>query len=316
MAFGLPDGRWLPAFLHRAIDVGLPRVIFITTDVSELLKCETIAKERDAEASLLCVHVFTEFARAYDHNNKAKFYLFPILLSLGMDVAWLDLDVFVIRDPTSQLLAQAYGTQPNSGVRPLDRQPQSQGPLDVVVTDHFDMYCLNHGVFMVRASDRSLLWLLEYIRWMHWYPFGHDQNGWDAFLGHSIVEPQVPPGLRTDPWRNASYGVLDTHTEYLTLTGWAGADARERRLALLIHFTTTKGISMAGKIGGLLRLFNATARRGGEAAPDARRVQMAVWKALQSMKVAMPRAKGPCYQGIHMALQTALESQLYDRLLA
>ena len=27
-----------------------------------------------------------------------------------------------------------------------------------------------------------------HIRWMHWYPFGHDQNGWDAFLRHSIKD--------------------------------------------------------------------------------------------------------------------------------
>ena len=45
--------------------------------------------------------------------------------------------------------------------------PRFEPRVDVVVTDHFDEYCLNHGVFMVRASDRSLLWILEYIRWMH-----------------------------------------------------------------------------------------------------------------------------------------------------
>ena len=34
-------------------------------------------------------------------------------------------------------------------------------------------------VIFVKASDRTLHWILRYIRWMHVNPFGHDQNGWD-----------------------------------------------------------------------------------------------------------------------------------------
>ena len=35
---------------------------------------------------------------------------------------------------------------------------------------------------------------------------------WDAFLAHSIVEPQLPENLRTDPAINVSYGAVPSQT--------------------------------------------------------------------------------------------------------
>ena len=100
-------------------------------------------------------------------------------------------------------------------------------------------------IALAEASDRTLRWVLSYIRWMHVYPFGHDQNGWDAFLGHSIqFEPFVawlqqlhhlrirmafaplaaPLGANEVPTsHDISLRVLDTGKEFLTLTGWAGS---------------------------------------------------------------------------------------------
>ena len=57
---------------------------------------------------MLCVRYFVEHFMHYDHNNKAKFYMMPILLSLGVDVAWLDLDIFLFKDPTPRLVELAY----------------------------------------------------------------------------------------------------------------------------------------------------------------------------------------------------------------
>lgn len=301
MGFGQIDFVWLRGFFERALDVGLPRLVFVTPDRSWLLFCEEVRRERQAEHNLLCIRPFIPFSRPYDFNNKAKFYLFPIFLSFGIDIVWLDLDIFVFQSPTERLLEQAY--------------EDAGGPKDVLVTDHFDEHCLNHGVFLVRASDKSLLWILEYIRWMHWYPYGHDQNGWDAFLGHSIVEPQLPEDLRTNPAINVSYGILSTELEYVTLTGWAG-QSHQRNRALLLHFTTTQGISGRSKKLRLLALFNATARRPGEAEPDWRRLDMAKWKALRPLQTGLPHFKRPCYEGIHMVVGALMTSGLYDELLA
>lgn len=301
MGFGGIEDKWLQGFINRALDVRIKRLIFVTPDKSWLLTCEKVRQERKAEVSVLCMRTFNPQSRPYDHNNKAKFYLHPIILSLGMDIAWLDLDIFVFQDPSRRLIEQAY--KRTSSVK------------DVLVTDHFDEHCLNHGVFMVRASDRSLLWILEYIKWMHWYPFGHDQNGWDAFLHHSIVEPQLPDNLRTDPAINVSYGVLSTEEEYVTLTGWSGWNYQD---ALLLHFTCTQGISFQDKKKGVLRLLNATAKRNDqdEDGLSGRRMHTARWKALQGLKTTRPMMKRPCYEGIHMVVGQLLESGFYDELLA
>lgn len=308
MGFGsmTHEAKWqaMRNFFRRALDVGLKRLVFVTPERARLLECEAHRRAWGAEARLLCVRTLSHFSRIYDANNKAKFFLFPIVLALGLDVAWLDLDIFLFQDPTPRLLEQAYTSTP--------------WPRDVLVTDHFDEYCLNHGVFIVRASDRSLLWLLEYIKWLHWYPYGHDQNGWDAFLGHSIVEPQLPENLRTDPSINVSYGLLSTEWEYLTLSGWAGqgVPAEARRNALLLHFTSTSGITGRHKMLQLGRLFNATGGLRDDEVKVSRRLDMARWKVLRQLEMGLPRMKRPCFEGIHIAVGPLMQSGMYDELLA
>lgn len=63
-------------------------------------------------------------------NNYAKFVLLPMLISLGINYAWLDIDIFLAQNPTSRLLELAESA-------------------DVLTTDHFDETCLNHGVTLI-----------------------------------------------------------------------------------------------------------------------------------------------------------------------
>eukprot|EP00927_Polykrikos_kofoidii_P046793 TRINITY_DN40926_c0_g1_i1.p1 TRINITY_DN40926_c0_g1~~TRINITY_DN40926_c0_g1_i1.p1 ORF type:complete len:790 (-),score=113.16 TRINITY_DN40926_c0_g1_i1:137-2506(-) len=301
MGFGDIDAGILRGFLLRAVDVGLPRLIFVTPDSHWFLLCEEVRWERGAESALLCVRSFSASTKPYDVHNKGKFFVFPVLLALGVDAAWLDLDIFVIRNPTRRLLQLA-----NEGPRP---------PADVLAIDHFDEYCLGQSFFMVRATDRSLVWLLQYIRWLYWYPFGHDQNGWDSFLGHSVVEPQVPEDLRSNEFTNASYRMLSTELEFASLSGWAG-DASLRGSALLLHFSSTRPIPPQAKRLQLLGLFNATGRRATETVPNERRVQSATWKVLRSLQASMPISKRPCYRGALDSVSKLHKSGFYEELLA
>ncbi|CAE7262722.1 unnamed protein product [Symbiodinium pilosum] len=230
--YGQMDDRWVSHFLNRALDLRLPRLVFATPTAQWMLSCEDVRQTRQRLPELLCLRFSSKPARPLDVHDKAKFFLLPLFLTLGLDIVSLDLDVFLFKDPTPRLLETVYN--------------KAHNPLDVAVTDHFDGTCLNAGVLYVRASDQALLWMLQFVEWLHNYPYGHFQNGLDAFLGHSILEPQLPDNLtsQTQMAANVSYAVLGTDLEYVTLAGWAGSLLKQRHQALLLHFTPA--ISAAG----------------------------------------------------------------------
>lgn len=311
LASAAADQRWVRPFLERALDVRLPRILFVTPRRQWLLSCEDLRDSRQAHATLLCVRFVSHALRPSDGSDKAKFYLLPVLLALGLDVVSLDLDIFLFKDPTSRLLEAVYGSGNGSS--------DHHSPLDVMATDHFGGACVSTGVLMVRACDRSLLWILRFIEWLHIYPYGHCQNGWDAFLTHSIVEPQIPQNLRGSVDTNVSYGILSTEIEYVTMTGWAGALHTQRHKALLLHFASsghTTGFTHREMKSQLLSLFNSTARRPGEKEPSVFRVQMATWKALRRLQRTPPRWKTRCYLGVHPRIGELAQTGLYKELFA
>eukprot|EP00913_Durusdinium_trenchii_P004639 g4306.t1 len=80
-AHGPIHEQWILHFLHRAADLKLRRMIFVTAEVEWLLTCEDVRQSRQRLGHLLCVRVAHPFAKPL--HDKAKFYLFPLLLSLG-----------------------------------------------------------------------------------------------------------------------------------------------------------------------------------------------------------------------------------------
>ncbi|CAE7767436.1 unnamed protein product [Symbiodinium pilosum] len=294
MFFGnLGNNTWVSRFLDRALVVGLPRLIFASPDPDYLHDCTQVSRiwqnRGDAYQRLLCFRSFSKVVRPYDVNNYAKFVLLPLLLSLGVSYAWLDIDIFIAQNPTARLLQLAETA-------------------DVLTTDHFDESCLNHGVIFVKASDRTLRWVLSYIRWMHVYPFGHDQNGWDAFLGHSIqFEPFVPTG------HDISLRVLDTGKEFLTLTGWAGDDA-DLPAALLLHLTRTTPIGVREKRTQFFELLDATLPSLGSSVEEHRRDLKVLQRALSTLRVEQPSPKRSCYEGVHVAVEQAVHDGSYWHL--
>ncbi|CAE7943046.1 unnamed protein product [Symbiodinium necroappetens] len=296
MFFGdLGNATWVARFLDRALVVGLPRLIFVSPDQEYLDDCADVAqvwKDRgDAYSRLLCFRSLSTVVRPYDINNYAKFVLLPLLLALGMSYAWLDVDIFVAQNPTQRLVDLAQEA-------------------DVLTTDHFDETCLNHGVIYVKASDRTLMWVLSYIRWMHVYPFGHDQNGWDAFLGHSIkFEPSVPAKVNA----NITLRVLDTGKEFLTLTGWAGEDA-DLPAALLLHLTRTTPIGVMEKRTRFFELMDSTLASLGSSLDERRRDLEVLRRTLTPLRASQPSPKRSCYEGVHVAVEQAVADGSYWQL--
>ena len=61
----------------------------------------------------------------------------------------------------------------------------------------------------MRASELTATWAASYVSWLHYNPFAHDQNAFDAFLGHFIQEPWLYPdnlGLSVPAARPTSKG--------------------------------------------------------------------------------------------------------------
>eukprot|EP00928_Gymnodinium_smaydae_P042974 TRINITY_DN28897_c0_g1_i1.p1 TRINITY_DN28897_c0_g1~~TRINITY_DN28897_c0_g1_i1.p1 ORF type:complete len:756 (+),score=61.85 TRINITY_DN28897_c0_g1_i1:85-2352(+) len=271
---------YVPEFLKRAIRVGIPRLIFLTPSPHLVSICnDLIASEpgMDLSSRILCVRTIVDFERPYDYNNYSKFVLIPLLLALGLDVAWLDIDVFVIRDPTA-----AY----------LEKAAAYDG--DVFTTDHWSLTCLNHGVFYIRASDRTLVWILYYIKWLHQNPFSHDQDGWDSFLGHSILRDRFVSPI-VDACKIRSY-VLETAYTFLTLNGFAG-ESQDVHRAMLLHMTPSR--DMDDKHARLAALYNASAPMRLAGHELVHRERAAVRRTLLKLRAPVPKTKGWCYMGAH-----------------
>eukprot|EP00933_Yihiella_yeosuensis_P071384 TRINITY_DN79590_c0_g1_i1.p1 TRINITY_DN79590_c0_g1~~TRINITY_DN79590_c0_g1_i1.p1 ORF type:complete len:583 (+),score=59.03 TRINITY_DN79590_c0_g1_i1:250-1749(+) len=289
------DETWVSRYLQRAMEVGIQRFAFITPAPQLMDDCLAVSDHwlsmGDTYRRLLCIRSFAPFSRPYDVNNYAKFVILPVLLSLGVNYAWLDIDIYVAQDPSQRLLELAYGST----------------RWDILTTDHFDETCLNHGVIFVTASDRTLLWTLRYQRWMHENPFGHDQNGWDACLSHSIQnEPLVPK----EP--NVSFSVLDTAYEFLTLTGWAGDEEDLSRVQLL-HLTRTTPIDIREKRERFQAMMQATVPPEGLRRADASKERETLLAALLPLRRPVPE-KRPCYEGVHVAVEGLIDDGSYWQL--
>ena len=86
------------------------------------------------------------------------------LLHLGIDVLYTDMDTFWLRDPTRRILSSAEGW-------------------DALFARHGDADCVNIGVFYLRASGRTAVWMSQFMAWYHDHPFEIDQRGLHVFLG-------------------------------------------------------------------------------------------------------------------------------------
>eukprot|EP00434_Breviolum_minutum_P038514 symbB.v1.2.034164.t2/scaffold4362.1/size40683/3 len=115
-----------------------------------------------------------------------KFTLPLVCAHLGLDSVWIDLDVFLMSDPTPAIVAHA-----------------EQGPYDILVSGSFEADCICNGI--VRSPDAND-WLLAVIVWMYHHPYEHDQKTFSAFLNYTervaqdpLDLPEIPPWETLDP---------------------------------------------------------------------------------------------------------------------
>eukprot|EP00927_Polykrikos_kofoidii_P060010 TRINITY_DN55090_c0_g1_i1.p1 TRINITY_DN55090_c0_g1~~TRINITY_DN55090_c0_g1_i1.p1 ORF type:complete len:705 (-),score=59.15 TRINITY_DN55090_c0_g1_i1:49-2163(-) len=135
-----------------------------------------------------------------------KFTLPLMCARVGLDTVWLDLDVFLMKDPSPAIIRHA-----------------DRGVFDILVSGSFESDCICNGIVYFRATDLVRNWLLAVIVWMYDHPYEHDQKTFSAFLKHTetvsheaLDLPAIPP-----------WDTLDAINEFVTPdtyegNGWSG----------------------------------------------------------------------------------------------
>lgn len=137
-----------------------------------------------------------------------KFTLPLVLLRDGLDVMWIDLDVFLFQSPTPFVAEQL------------------RAGYDLLISGAFAVDCVCSGVVLYRAVARTRAWLERLLVWMYEHPYEHDQKAVSAFLraGERVAfEEELPVPTDEVP----TWAFLDPETRFVSarhvdVAGWTG----------------------------------------------------------------------------------------------
>lgn len=132
-----------------------------------------------------------------------RFTAIHAMLHLGVDTLYMDMDTFLLRDLAPRVLQQA-----------------AAGP-EALFARHGDADCVNIGVFYLKATARTAVWMSQFLAWYHDHPFEIDQRGLHVFLRlpSKAVDVAYTPGDLVE----VSADVLeDTNEVVIGDVGWHG----------------------------------------------------------------------------------------------
>ncbi|CAE7306999.1 unnamed protein product [Symbiodinium sp. CCMP2592] len=132
-----------------------------------------------------------------------RFTCIHALLHLGIDVIYTDMDTFWLRDPTRRILSSAEGW-------------------DALFARHADADCINIGVFHLRASAATALWMSQFVAWYYENPLEIDQRGLHLFLGLHAERITVS-SLPSDLVQIRGSVLNDTNEVVIGDAGWEGS---------------------------------------------------------------------------------------------
>ncbi|CAD7954679.1 unnamed protein product [Amoebophrya sp. A25] len=152
-----------------------------------------------------------------------KFTLPLMLLHLGLDVFWLDFDVFVLRDPLPPLKA---------------RLVEVKKPVELLVSASFADDCICTGIVFFRSTVTVRNWLLLLLAYLFEHVHLHDQQFFSMFLSpqpdidqlvgfesasaDKLLHRYLLPSLEVPTW-----AILDPVEQFVSAwelesTGWTG----------------------------------------------------------------------------------------------
>eukprot|EP00933_Yihiella_yeosuensis_P007190 TRINITY_DN112119_c0_g1_i1.p1 TRINITY_DN112119_c0_g1~~TRINITY_DN112119_c0_g1_i1.p1 ORF type:complete len:478 (-),score=60.81 TRINITY_DN112119_c0_g1_i1:240-1616(-) len=197
--------RYIKGWSERLKTLGVTNLVMATLDDEAYSLCSTFHGSQCIRGSISVLNKYT---------------ILLIALQLGIDVMWLDFDIFLVRNP-GQAIAKA-----------------TEG-YDLLMGYDFDSDCLCNGFFFIRARPETHRWLFELLRWLYDNPYEHDQRAISAFLNYtekiSAKAEDLPPVPR---WH-----VFDVDNTFINIGSWLG-NYEELQL---VHFVDGSAFSLYGR---------------------------------------------------------------------
>lgn len=215
MVFGATYNAYIPRFVQRAQAVGITSLVIFTLDEDAMHLCTELL------GSHHCVRGTPSILN--------KFTLPLVYLDLGVDVFWIDFDVFLFADPTPMLLHRAEETG-----------------AELLVSGSFADDCICTGVVFFMSTDACTSWLRLMLSWFYEHTFEHDQQTFSAFLApRADVDNATSPesvsssklfqqylDIQPPPWALLDPVTAVISARVLNTTGWTG-DAKD---VVIFHF--------------------------------------------------------------------------------
>eukprot|EP00927_Polykrikos_kofoidii_P018837 TRINITY_DN18779_c0_g1_i2.p1 TRINITY_DN18779_c0_g1~~TRINITY_DN18779_c0_g1_i2.p1 ORF type:complete len:732 (+),score=68.42 TRINITY_DN18779_c0_g1_i2:284-2479(+) len=204
--------RFIPGWAARSRLLGLGNLVIAVLDLEASAICRAHHDPR------LCVKLRIDVLN--------KYTLLLVALQLGIDVMWLDFDIFLVRNPGPAIAAAA---------RRKDGRPNH-----VVVGYDYESDCLCNGFFYLRARPAVHRWLFELVRWLFDHPYEHDQRAIAGFLNYTeriaANSQELPPVPRWD--------VFDVNNIFVNFGSWEGRTYED---LVLVHFVDGSAFSLYGR---------------------------------------------------------------------
>jgi len=137
-----------------------------------------------------------------------RFTIIHVLLHLGIDVFYFDMDTFFFHDPLPSVLTHAR-----------------RGRWEALFASHADGDCINIGLFLLRATVRTATWFSQFLQWYHDHQYEIDQRGLDVLLGSPRRQSFSDLGVSYPPKNlvRVRAGALDdTNEVVIGFIGWSG----------------------------------------------------------------------------------------------
>eukprot|EP00439_Symbiodinium_sp_Y106_P024284 s3131_g2.t4 len=198
--------RFISGWALRAKTLGIVNLVLATLDAEAYELCQT--------------HYVPELCVRASVSVLNKYTLLLVALQLGLDVMWLDFDIFLVRHPTSA----------------ITRAVQDY---ELLMGYDLDSDCLCNGFFYIRARPRTHRWLFELVRWLYDHPYEHDQRAMGAFLNYTEKISADPEELPAVP----SWHVFDEENIFINYGSWLG----DFNQLTIVHFVDGSAFSLYGR---------------------------------------------------------------------